>query len=236
MLQGIVDGEAWSTNATSNLLTRNDGRPGPLGRLEVWGAIEPWRHLVFYAQGDGEIGTARLDTAASTVYSNRFGVQYTVSHALLIDAGRLAPVIGTFAARHFSTRNPLIGEPDGYTLSYPLGVELSGEASTFDYRAAMVSLPTSHDEYEPTPTPRLRPAIGGGITPIFGLRLGGSFTIGPYLNRGIAPARSVRQELERLFAKCHRARRRVRARLFRGARGSGARHVRDTRQHGRSPA
>ena len=28
LLQGIVDGEAWSTNASSNLLTRNLGRPG----------------------------------------------------------------------------------------------------------------------------------------------------------------------------------------------------------------
>lgn len=185
MLQGILDGEGWSTNATSNLLTRNHGDPAALGRLEMWGAIQPWRGLVFYAQGDAETGAARTDTAAGTVYSNLFGAQYTFTPAFVLTGGRLTPIIGTFAPRHFSTRNPLIGEPDGYSLDYPLGIEASGEFSLFDYRAAMVSLPTTHDYYEPKPTPRLRPAIGGGITPITGLRLGGSFTAGSYLNRGI---------------------------------------------------
>ncbi|HXT02568.1 MAG TPA: hypothetical protein VN760_00175, partial [Casimicrobiaceae bacterium] len=106
MLQGIVDGEAWSTNTTSNLLTRNGGRPAPLGRLELWGAVEPVRRLVFYAEGAMEAGPARYDTTSFDAYSNRFGAQYTVARSLVIDAGRLTPVIGTFAARHFSTRNP----------------------------------------------------------------------------------------------------------------------------------
>ncbi len=188
MLQGILDGEGWSTNATSNLLTRNHGDPAALGRLEMWGAIQPWRGLVFYAQGDAETGAARTDTAAGQVYSNLFGAQYTFTPAFVLTGGRLTPIIGTFAPRHFSTRNPLIGEPDGYSLEYPLGVEASGEYSLFDYRAGMVSLPTTHDYYEPKPTPQLRPAIGGGITPMTGLRFGGSFTIGPYLNRGIDTA------------------------------------------------
>ncbi len=44
--------------------------------------------------------------------------------------------VGTFAARRFSTRNPLIGEPDGYPIEYPVGVELSGSGARFDYRVA----------------------------------------------------------------------------------------------------
>jgi hypothetical protein len=111
-----------------------------------------------------------------------------VSPRLVVDAGRLTPVIGTFASRHFSTRNPLIGNPDGYSLDYPLGVEVFGDAYKFDYRVAAVSLPTSHTGYEPSPTERLRPALGGGFTPIVGLRFGASFTIGPYLNDEVAPS------------------------------------------------
>ena len=185
LLQGIVDGEFWSTNARSNLLTRNQGQPAGLGRLQMWGAYEPLPGLVAYAQGAFEGGTARYEAEDQEVSSDQFGLRYTASQHFVIDAGRLTPVIGTFASRHFSTRNPLIGEPDGYSLDYPLGVEVFGDAYRFDYRAAMVSLPTSHSGYEPKPTPRLRPAIGGGFTPIVGLRFGASFTVGSYLNRDV---------------------------------------------------
>jgi len=186
LLQGIADGEFWTTNARSNLLTRNGGQPGGLGRLQLWGAVEPWRGLVAYAQGDVEAGSARYEPGSEEVSSNQFGLRYTVSSHVVVDAGRLTPVIGTFAARHFSTRNPLIGDPDGYSLDYPLGVEVFGDVYKFDYRVAAVSLPTSHTGYEPSPTPYLRPAIGGGFTPIVGLRLGASFTVGPYLNKDVA--------------------------------------------------
>jgi hypothetical protein len=188
LLQGIVDGEFWSTNARSNLLTRNRGEPAGLGRIQVWGAYEPLPGLVAYAQGAFEGGSARYEADEQEVSSDQFGLRYTASQHFVIDAGRLTPVIGTFASRHFSTRNPLIGEPDGYSLDYPLGVEVFGDAYRFDYRAAMVSLPTTHAGYEPSPTPRLRPAIGGGYTPIVGLRFGTSFTVGPYLNRDVPVA------------------------------------------------
>src|SRR5512144_2302132 len=49
LLQGIVDGEAWSTSATSNLLTRAGGHPAGLGRITAWGAWEPFRAFVLYA-------------------------------------------------------------------------------------------------------------------------------------------------------------------------------------------
>lgn len=184
LLQGIFDAEGWSTNATSNLLTKNRGRVAGLARLQAWGAIEPLPSIVLYAQGEAEAGSAS-PTSSGRAQTEQFGLRYGRSERLVIDAGRLTPVIGTFASRHFSTRNPLIGEPDGYTLEYPYGVKLSGEVTHADYRVALVSLPTTHVNYQPTPTARLRPAVGFGITPMVGLRIGGSFTVGPYLNSAL---------------------------------------------------
>ena len=186
LLQGIFDAEGWATNAASNLLTRGDGRPAGLGRVTAWGAYEPFSRFVLYAEGEVESGSATHDRETD-VYSHQFGVRYLASRLAVLDVGRTTPVIGTFAPRHYSTRNPLIGEPDGYSLDYPLAIKLSGEGTHFDYRAALVSLPTTHDNYTPGPTQRLRPAIGAGVTPFVGFRLGGSFTVGPYLNRDISP-------------------------------------------------
>jgi hypothetical protein len=184
LVQGIADGEGWFTNNSSNLLTRNGGRPAGLLRIDLWGAAEPVRGLVFYAEGYGESGPAGSErTTTTSFWGNQLGVRYATTPAFVVDVGKMTPVIGTFAPRHFSTRNPLIGMPDGYTLQYPVGAKVSGRVSIFDYRVAMVSLPTTHVGYEPEPSPRLRPAVGGGITPIVGLRLGGSFTAGSYLNK-----------------------------------------------------
>jgi hypothetical protein len=186
LLQGVLDGEGWATNTSSNLLTRNAGRPAGLGRLQLWGAFEPATHWILYAQGEVEAGNARGTSEPPEIYSDQFGIQYSLTHRFVVDVGRLTPLIGTFATRRFSTRNPLIGVPDGYSLQYPLGVKVSGEMRRFDYRAAMVSLPADHVGYVPKATARLRPAVGGGFTPIVGARIGASFTVGPYLNNSIA--------------------------------------------------
>jgi hypothetical protein len=45
-----------------------------------------------------------------------------------------------------------------------------------------LTLPPTHENYTPVPTERLRPAIGAGFRPTTGLRIGGSFSVGPYLN------------------------------------------------------
>ena len=184
LLQGIVDVEGWSTNTTSNLLTKNHGNVAGLARLQAWGAIEPLPSVVLYAQGEAETGSASPASSARP-QTEQFGIRYGQSERFIVDAGRISPIIGTFASRHFSTRNPLIGEPDGYTLDYPYGIKLSGELTHADYRIGLVSLPTTHVNYQPTPTARLRPAIGFGVTPTVGLRIGGSFTIGPYLNSAL---------------------------------------------------
>lgn len=182
LLQGIVDGEGWSTNNSSNLLTRNAGNPAGLARLDLWSAFEPFTGFVIYGEGSAEGGPARAERG-TTIYGNQLGVRYARTPALVIDVGKMTPVIGTFAPRHFSTRNPLIGTPDGYSLQYPFGAKVSGDVGKFDYRVAIVSLPTTHVGYEPEPSAYLRPAFGAGITPMIGLRLGGSFTVGPYLNK-----------------------------------------------------
>jgi hypothetical protein len=184
LVQGIADAEGWFTNNSSNLLTKNAGRPAGLLRLDLWGAAEPVHGLVFYAEGAGESGPAGPDrTTTTSFWGNQLGVRYATTPAFVVDVGKMTPIIGAFAPRHFSTRNPLIGTPDGYTPQYPVGAKVSGRVSIFDYRVAMVSLPTTHVGYQPEPSPILRPAVGGGITPIVGLRLGGSFTVGSYLNK-----------------------------------------------------
>jgi hypothetical protein len=181
LLQGIFDAEGWATNTTSNLRTKNGGRAAGLVRLQGWGAIEPLPSIVLYAQGEVETGSAS-PASSSRTETEQFGVRYGKSEYFVLDAGRITPVVGTFASRRYSTRNPLIGVPDGYTLDYPYGIKLSGEMTHADYRVALVSLPTTHNNSQPTPTARLRPAVGFGVTPTVGLRIGGSFTIGPYLN------------------------------------------------------
>jgi CheY-like chemotaxis protein len=185
MVQGIVDAEGWSTNTTSPLLTRNSGKASGLVRLQAWGAYEPIPRLVLFAQTEVEKGGASQEESSS-IYAEQYGVRYVASQAFVIDAGQFIPMIGTFASRHFSTRNPLIGEPDGYSADYPKGVKVSGELPHFDYRIGLVTLPATHEGYQPEPTPRLRPAAGLGYTPFVGLRFGASFTQGPYLNESTA--------------------------------------------------
>jgi len=203
LIQGIADAEALKTDSGSVLLTRNGGRPSFLGRMNLWGAAGLGRHVVIYAAGTMETGSAR-DESGTEWYTELAGVRYTRSNAFVVDAGKIQPVVGTFAARRYSTRNPLIGIPDGYPLQYPLGVQASGASGPFDYRAAVVSLPVQHEGYTPEPTPTPRPAIGAGFTPAIGARIGVSATWGPYLNRDLAPTllagRSWRAYSEGIYA------------------------------------
>ena len=182
VVQGVADAELWKTDSGSRLLTRNHGRPGAVGRLHLWGAADLGSpRLVLYAAGYVEGGTARHEEGTEW-YTDMLGVRYVRSEAFVIDVGKMAHPVGAFASRRYSTRNPLVGAPDGYPVAYPLGVQLSGNRGRIDYRAAVVSLPVHREEYVPEPTAAARPAIGAGYTPATGVRLGASATWGPYLN------------------------------------------------------
>jgi hypothetical protein len=181
LVQGVADAEFWKTDSGSALLTRNDGRPGALGRLHLWGALELGSHVVVYAAGTAEGGKARSEPGTEW-YTDMLGARYVQSEALVIDVGKMPHPVGAFASRRYSVRNPLIGLPDGYPVQYPLGLQVSGVRGRVDYRAAMVSLPVYHEGYVPDPTPTARPAIGGGFTPTTGVRVGASATWGPYLS------------------------------------------------------
>ncbi len=188
LLQGIADVEGWATDTLSALLTRHGGRPAALGRLTLWTAAEPVRNLFVFGQVEIEGGPARAEGNSVEAYFDQFGVRWTPAPWFVADVGRLPHPVGFFAARRFSNRNPLIGRPDGYPTVYPEGAQVSGAASGFDWRVALVNLPLSHEDYVPDPTRSWRPALGGGVTLATGIRIGASGTWGPYLNRAFDPS------------------------------------------------
>ena len=188
LVQGLADVEGWATDSASPLLTRNGGHPAALARLRLWSALEPWRGFLLFAQGQLETGTARADAERTDVYLERIGVRLAPRRAFIVEGGKMPHPVGAFASRYLSSRNPLIGVPDGYPLEYPLGLSVSGSSEHVDYRAAMVSLPVTHEGYLPEPTSRFRPALGVGLTPTAGVHLGTSVTWGPYLNDTFGPA------------------------------------------------
>ncbi len=180
MLQGVYDAELWKTDSASQLLARNGGKLGAIGRINLWTAIEPLRDVVLFGQLQAETGNGR-DEPGSEVYVNQYGARWSPSDAFVLEAGKMTHVVGVFSNRHLSFRNPLIGAPDGYSLVYPYGARIFGTVSVFDYRAGVVSKPVWHEGYTPDPSNAWRPAIGGGVTPLTGFRLGASATVGPYL-------------------------------------------------------
>jgi hypothetical protein len=186
LIQGVADAELWMTDSGSVLLTRNDGRPGALGRVHLWGAAELGSRVVVYAAGTAEGGKARSEPGTEW-YTDMVSARYVWSDALMIDIGKMPHPVGAFASRRYSVRNPLIGGPDGYPVEYPLALQVSGARGRVDYRAALVSLPVYHEDYVPDPTATARPALGGGLTLTTGVRLGASATWGPYLNRDLPP-------------------------------------------------
>lgn len=185
LAQGVIDSELWKTDSASRLLARNDGRPGLLGRINLWAAAEPLRDVVLFGHLEAETGTARREEG-SEVYLEQYGVRWSPSDALTLQGGKMAHPVGVFSTRHLSFRNPLVGAPDGYSLTYPMGVQLSGAIATIDYRAAVVDEPLWHEGYTPEPSAAPRPAVGVGITPFTGFRIGASATAGPYLRNDLA--------------------------------------------------
>jgi hypothetical protein len=184
LVHGTVDAEAWATDTGSNMLTRNSGNPAALGRLQLWSAVEIGRGVVIYGLGEleGESGVrerkAELEMA---------GVRLTRGR-MTLDLGKITSPVGAFAARRFSWRNPLIGAPDGYPVTYPYGLVATGTFGWLDARAGVLSLPAWHEGYAPEPDHAPRPVIAIGVTPMMGLRIGASYTAGPYLNDELSSA------------------------------------------------
>ena len=183
LLQGVLDLEGWKTDTMSTVLRRNGGDPAGLYRLRLWTAVEPARGLFFFATGEAEGGNARrFDGPGTSVELDQGGVRYARHRAAVIDVGKMIHPIGGFGGRELSTRNPLIGIPDGYVPVYPLGATLTGERKKLDYRAGVITLPPTHRGYVPRSEAALRPIVGAGLTLRPGLRVGVSATDGPYLN------------------------------------------------------
>lgn len=203
LFQGVLDAEMWKTDSMSLLLARNDGRPGAMARLGLWAAAEPWRDVVMFGQLSVETGPGRHEEGTE-LYVTQYGTRWSPSDAFVLEAGKMSHVVGAFSSRYLSFRNPLVGLPDGYALVYPFGVKVSGSASMFDWRAAILSKPLTHEDYTVEPSHAARPAVGVGITPFTGFHLGASATVGPYLNDELAPTllagRSWQSYKQRLVA------------------------------------
>ncbi len=106
---------------------------------------------------------------------------------LILEAGKIASPIGNFSRRYFSNVNPLIGSPSGYSVGYPIGVQLSGLAGRFDYKVAVLDKPVVNEDWVPEADSAPRPALAAGMTPIVGTRIGVFATRGPYLGEEVEP-------------------------------------------------
>lgn len=191
-IRGLADGELWKTDEGSVLLSRNQGDTAPLGRLHLWGALEPNPRFQLAVLAEFEGGDAvQGDESEHDVHAEieeallRFSPESGLP--IVFEGGRIAPTVGAFAKRRFSNINPLIGEPDGYQTMYPWGGQVSLAWNRADFRAALIDLPVVNVKYTPEPSSRARPALAAGYSPMAGIRLGGSFTSGPYLGSGVNP-------------------------------------------------
>jgi len=186
LVQGLFDAEVWKTDSGSKLLSKNDGDTAPAGRLRLWAVGEFLPGLQAFAVVRGEDGSGSYEGRRQGVLEQA-ALRYTFSPPLrlVLEAGKIVTPIGNFPRRRLSTSNPLIGMPDSYDVSYPLGFQVSGQVDRLDYRVAFVDLPLVNEDYVPEPASVLRPTLALGFTPVTGLRVGGYITRGPYLNRDI---------------------------------------------------
>jgi hypothetical protein len=185
LVEGIFDAELYDTDTDSPALTRNNGDLALLGRLQLWTAFQLSPTLQFYAQG--EIEADNFDASGQTEADlEQVALRYTRQSApwLMIEAGKVLSPLAAYSDRRLSTKNPLIGQPYLYSTGYPWGVKLVGSSGWFDYQVAWIDPSDADPEYQVVePDRAFRPALAIGATPFTGLRLGLSWTQGPYLNR-----------------------------------------------------
>jgi hypothetical protein len=184
LLGGLVDLELWATDSGSTLLTRNDGHPSGLVRALFWGGADLGSRMQVLILGEFAAGPATNRDPDANL--QQLVARLVPFPGLMVEGGRLPHPVGTFAGRRFSSTNPLIGTPDAYPTLYPWGGQVRGVLGRFDYRLALIDLPLFREGYVPEPTPAWRGAVGVGLTPVIGLRLGGSYVQGPYLNDSLA--------------------------------------------------
>lgn len=183
LVQGLFDAEVWKTDDASLLLSRNEGDTAPAGRLRLWAVGEFLPRLQGFAVGRVEEGKGSYEEYGESVLEQAV-VRYTFAapHRLVIEGGRIISPVGNFSRRYLSTTNPLIGSPDSYSVSYPYGIQVSGQVSRLDYRVAAIDRPLVNENYvPPDPGSAIRPAVALGVTPVTGLRFGVYATRGPYL-------------------------------------------------------
>ena len=189
LVKGLLDMGYFKTDPGSVLLSKNGGDGASVGQLRLMAAADFTAGLQGFFLGSVE-GVKGSDEKATQFYLDETFVRYSFegrSH-VMVDLGKVALPFGNFSKRNFSSVNPLIGEPDGYNVSYPLGLVVSGRASKLDYRFAMLDKPPANEKYVPKPGRAIRPAFALGFTPMIGMRVGGYFTAGPYLGSEVEPA------------------------------------------------
>jgi hypothetical protein len=177
-VQALFDVEGWRTDGRSTLLSREQPTAA-LARAYLLWVIEPRRGVQIVGGNEVEGATDEREVELEV---DHLTVRLAPHPIFIVDLGRVAQPVGTFAPRRFSAVNPLIGIPDGYPVSYPVGVMVSGATASVDYRAALVTLPPTNPAYVPEPGAYLRPAVGVGLTPVIGVRVGASWSSGPYLS------------------------------------------------------
>jgi hypothetical protein len=187
LIQGLFEAEVWKTDDASRLLSRNEGETAPAGRLRLWAVGEFLPRLQGFAVGRVEEGRGSYEDAGESVLDLAV-VRYTFEapRRLVIEGGKIVSPVGNFSRRYLSSTNPLIGSPDSYSVSYPYGIQVSGQVARLDYRVAAIDHPIVNDDYvPPDPGSAVRPAVALGVTPVTGLRFGVYATRGPYLGPGV---------------------------------------------------
>jgi len=185
----LADAEGWKTDSGSFLLARNGGDPQAVGRITAWGTWQPTGRLSARVLVEAAAATG----AAPTHEFQLAELRYAYSRALVVEAGKILMPVGAFGSRRFSNVNPLIAAPDLYFAQYPLGAVASGAVGPLDYRAAVVSEAVTNPRYimdaalQPTRDTSLRPVLGLGVSLGPSLRIGTSFTRGPYLGSAVDP-------------------------------------------------
>lgn len=189
LFEGLLDAEFEATDPDSRLLSKNEGDARSSGALRLWAGAELHPRLQLMVLGEFEGGTGNDKSGVQSEIEQAF-LRYSFdgSRSMFVEAGRIITPIGDFGGRYLPTLNPLIGEPTGYEVSYPLGVQFAGSVSLLDFRAAVIDSPVTNAAYLPGADRVARPALSLGVTPLVGLRFGGYYTRGPYLNQKLETA------------------------------------------------